>query len=396
MSKKRILVFSHALEIGGVEKALLGLLEGLDPSEYETDLFLMRHSGEQMKYIPSHIRLLPEIPAYASMAVPPSEALRRHQLRVLAGRIRGKLAAKRYRRSHSVDGGGMVEILYSHRYTVRAMPRVGDGRYDLAISFLTPHYFVAEKVDADRKAAWIHTDYGSISTDVSEEERMWSKFEHVVAVSEASAETFGRVFPSIKPKLTVFENRLPLGCMKALEDAFDASAEMPEDGRIRLLSVGRFCEAKNFDSIPAICKKILESGLNIVWYIIGFGGDEPLIRRRIAEEGVGASVIVLGKRENPYPYMKACDVYVQPSRYEGRCVAVQEAQALGKPVIITAYPSSASQLTDGVDGWIVPLENDACARAVASLLRNPGLLLLAASRRDGVAEKIKLDFLTDD
>ena len=158
--------------------------------------------------------------------------------------------------------------------------------------------------------------------------------------------------------------------MKGLEDAIDVSSEMPDDGRIKLLSVGRFCEAKNFDSIPAICKMILAKGLNIVWYIIGFGGDEPLIRRRIAEEGVEASVIVLGKRENPYPYMKACDAYVQPSRYEGRCVAVQEAQALGKPVIITAYPSSASQLTDGVDGWIIPLENEACADALSELLRS--------------------------
>ena len=366
---KRILVFSHALELGGVEKALLGLLEGLDPAEYVTDLFLMRHSGELMKYIPDHIRLLPEIPAYASMAIPPVEALRRGQLRILAGRVRGKIAARRFRRQNGDDGGGMAEMLYSHRFTVGAMHRVGDGRYDLAISFLTPHYYVAEKVDADMKAAWIHTDYSAITTDIAEEERMWSKFDRIVAVSDASAETFGSVFPSLKPKLTVFENRLPLHYMKGLEDAFDVSAEMPGDGRIKLLSVGRFCEAKNFDSIPAICKKILESGLKIVWYIIGFGGDEELIRRKIAEEGMESSVIILGKKENPYPYMKACDVYVQPSRYEGRCVAVQEAQALGKPVIITAYPSSSSQLTNGVDGWIVPLETEKCADAMAELLR---------------------------
>ena len=393
---KKILVFSHSLELGGVEKALLGLLEGLDPAEYETDLFLMRHTGELMNSIPAHVRLLPEIPAYASMAVPPVEALRRRQFRVLSGRVRGKIAAKRFRRRIGADGGGMVEILYSHRNTVRAMPRVGDGRYDLAISFLTPHYYVAEKVDADRKAAWIHTDYSAVATDIPEEERMWSKFYRIVAVSDASAATFGSVFPSLKPKLTVFENRLPLGYMKGLEDAFNVSSEMPGDGRIKLLSVGRFCEAKNFDSIPEICRRILSKGLNIVWYIIGFGGDEPLVRKRIAEEGVESSVIVLGKRENPYPYMKACDVYVQPSRYEGRCVAVQEAQALGKPVIITAYPSSASQLTDGVDGWIVPLETEKCAEAMAVLLKAKdklnSVVNMAGDNTKG-AGKIDLSFL---
>ncbi|MBP5173638.1 MAG: glycosyltransferase, partial [Clostridia bacterium] len=391
---KRILIFSHSLELGGVEKALLGLLEGLDPSEYEIDLFLMRHSGELMKYIPSHVRLLPEIPAYASMAVPPVEALNRGQLRVLAGRVRGKIAARRFRRRAGTDGGGMVEILYSHRYTIRAMPRAGDGRYDLAISFLTPHYYVAEKVEAEKKAAWIHTDYSALATDVPEEEKMWSKFDRIVAVSDASAATFGSVFPLLKPKLTVCENRLPLDYMNGLETAFDVSSEMPDDGRIKLLSVGRFCEAKNFDSIPSICKRILAKGLNIVWYIIGFGGDEGLIRRRIAEEGMGRSVIILGKKENPYPYMKACDVYLQPSRYEGRCVAVQEAQVLGKPVIIADYPSSASQLTNGVDGWIVPLETEKCADGISALLSQRGKLAEAVKAPEAFAGHIDISFLT--
>ena len=135
---------------------------------------------------------------------------------------------------------------------------------------------------------------------------------------------------------------------------------------------------------------ILAKGLNIVWYIIGFGGDEPLILGRIADEAVEASVTVLGKRENPYPYMKACDVYVQPSRYEGRCVAVQEAQALGKPVIITAYPSSASQLTDGVDGWIVPLENEKCAEGIADIISDPERLEKVAHTGETVSSRVDL------
>ena len=81
-------------------------------------------------------------------------------------------------------------------------------------------------------------------------------------------------------------------------------------------------------------------------------------------------VIILGKKENPYPYIKMCDVYVQPSRYEGKCVAVREAQILGKPVVITSYATAESQLEDGVDGIIVPMDNEGCAREITSLLRN--------------------------
>lgn len=154
----------------------------------------------------------------------------------------------------------------------------------------------------------------------------------------------------------------------------DAKQEMPSFEGLNLLSVGRFSYAKNFDNVPDLCRRILAQGIQIRWYLIGYGSDEALIRQKIHETGMENHVIVLGKKSNPYPYMAACDVYVQPSRYEGRCVAVQEAQALGKPVIITAYPTSASQLQDGVDGVIVPQDNEACAVGIATVLKNPQML----------------------
>ena len=84
-------------------------------------------------------------------------------------------------------------------------------------------------------------------------------------------------------------------------------------------------------------------------------------------------VIMLGKKENPYPYLKACDIYVQPSRYEGKCVSVIEAQMLHKPVIITNYATSKSQLEDGVDGVIVPMENEKCAEGICRVIKDKEL-----------------------
>ena len=109
------------------------------------------------------------------------------------------------------------------------------------------------------------------------------------------------------------------------------------------------------------------------WYLIGYGGDEPLIRQRIAEEGMEGKVIILGKKENPYPYIKACDIYVQPSRYEGNSVTVREAQVLGKPVVVTNYPTAASQIQDGIDGIIVPMDNEGCAQGIAHFLQDKQL-----------------------
>ena len=122
-----------------------------------------------------------------------------------------------------------------------------------------------------------------------------------------------------------------------------------------------------------IARRLLADGLPIRWYIIGYGGDEPLIRRRIAEAGMEDAVILLGKRDNPYPYIRACDLYVQPSRYEGKSVTVREAQMLARPVVIARYATSASQLEDGVDGVIVPMDNEGCAAGIAAVLRDEAL-----------------------
>ena len=123
--------------------------------------------------------------------------------------------------------------------------------------------------------------------------------------------------------------------------------------------------------MPDICSRLIQSGLDVYWYIIGFGPDEQLIRKKIAEAGMEDRVILLGKKENPYPYIKACDLYVQPSRYEGKAVTVREAQMLGKPVVITRYATSASQLEEGADGVVVPMDNEGCAAGIADLLRDP-------------------------
>lgn len=368
---KKILIFSHAMEIGGAERALLGLLENIDFSEYSVDLFLMRHSGELLRYIPKEVNLLPEIPQYASLATPIKNVIRGGQFGVAFGRFVGKYKAKQYFKKNGFSGDNGVGLEYSHKYTEIFMPKISSETYDLAISFLTPHYFVAEKVFAKKKIAWIHTDYSKVSINVDSELNMWNKYENIVAISDAVKDTFVSVFPSLESKIVLIENIMTESLVRLQSNELDISSEIPQDNSVKLLSIGRYCEAKNFDNVPDICSKIRAYGLNVKWYIIGYGGDEELIKRRIKEAKMQDYVIMLGKKENPYPYIKACDLYVQPSRYEGKCVTVREAQILGKPVVITNYATSASQLEDGVDGVVVPMDNDGCAKGISELLKDP-------------------------
>ena len=367
--KKSILIVSHAMELGGAERSLIGLLDALDPEIWEADLFLMRQEGELMDAIPDHIRLIPVIPAYTTLARPVKQIIKEGHILIAAARAAGKAAAGQYSRKHKYTESA-VFLEYSHKFTVPFMPEIQpEKEYDLAVSFLTPHYFVAQKVRAKKKIAWIHTDYSRIQVDIASETVMWNAYDHIASISEAVTDSFLKIFPVLQDKIIPVENILPQKLVES--QAREPAADMKRCGDEHiLLSVGRFTYAKNFDNVPWICKRILESGERVKWYLIGYGGDEQLIRRNIAEAGMEWNVIILGKRENPYPYIAACDLYVQPSRYEGKCVTVREAQMLGKPVVITRYTTSSSQLEEGVDGVIVPMENEDCADGIVELLQN--------------------------
>lgn len=366
---KRILIFSHAMELGGAERVLLGLLEAIDTTRCDVDLFLMRHEGELLKDIPDTIHVLPEIPQYSCLAVPIMNVLKKGQFVVAFGRLLGKEKAKQRCKVLDVTGENDIALEYSHKYTELFMPDIGDGTYDLAISFLTPHYYVRDKVQAKKKIAWIHTDYSKLIVDSESQLPMWSAYDQIISISDQVSKAFLGVFPELSGKIEVLPHFMPVEYIrrKAGEEreTFEAS------DRVSLLSVGRFSNAKNFDNVPDICRRIREAGVNIKWYLIGYGGDEPLIRQKIAEAGMEEYVVILGKKENPYPYIQACDLYVQPSRYEGKCVSVIEAQILGKPVVITDYPTSGSQLENGVDGVIVPQDNAGCAEGIIRLLQDP-------------------------
>lgn len=371
---KKILIVSHTMELGGAERALLGLLNNIDYANYEVDLFLERHFGELMESIPRKVNLLPQKTAYACMGVPASQVLKSGQLGVAAGRMKGKKKAGKFIAQKGYKSGADVFINYSHRYTVDFMPMISDKEYDLVISFLTPHYYALKKAKGKVKIAWIHTDYKAIETDVESELQMWKDYDKIVSISDEVTRNFTEVFPSLKERIILIENMHPAAFIKSESEEFIPSDEMPDDGSVKLLSVGRYCVAKNFDNVPFICKELIEKhGQNVKWYIVGYGTDEALIKEKIAEAGMEKNVILLGKKDNPYPYIKHCDFYVQPSRFEGNAVTVNEALILDKKVILSDYSTAKGQVENGIDGVIVPQENDLCAKGISDYINDKEL-----------------------
>lgn len=367
---KKILIISHAMEIGGAERALLGLLNSFNYSQVQVDLFLCRHEGEFMHLLPKEINLLPMNQA-RYLAVPMLSLLKKGEFKVLYGRLKAKILAKSVVKKKNLNKDNQVELTYSHKYTYPYMDFIQpDVEYDLAISFLTPHYICMNKCKAKKKIAWIHTDYSTIDVDVETELEMWKPYDHIISISDKCSESFIKIMPSLKEKILRIDNILTKKMIMKQSNEFEAVEMNRTNDEIILCSIGRFSNAKNFDNVPNICSKILKKGISVKWYLIGYGGDEELIKEKIKEEHMEDHVILLGKKNNPYPYIKACDIYVQPSRYEGKAVTVREAQMLEKPVVITRYPTSSSQLDEGIDGIIVDMDNEGCATGIAEFIQN--------------------------
>ncbi len=354
------------MEIGGAERALLGLLSAIDTTRVDVDLFINQHTGNFMSLIPDNINLLPENKRYSTIERPISTVLKKGHIDIVIARILARMNHWIYRKLHksnsSIDGS---IFNYVAQYTTPLLPSLKSlGRYDLAISFLTPHHIVKNKVNATKKIAWIHTDYSIVSVNTKKELPIWKSYDKIISISTDVTKTFLKAFSSLKNKIIEIENILSPSFVKT-QSLLYTPKEYNNDC-INICSVGRFCDAKNYENIPFVAQILLKKELKFKWFIIGYG-DTKLVTDNISLTSTEDCVILLGKKDNPYPYIAKCDIYAQPSRYEGKSVTVREAQILCRPIIVTNYPTATSQIKNGIDGIICNMDNESIANAIYNL-----------------------------
>ncbi|MGJ9459044.1 glycosyltransferase [Oceanobacillus sp. CF4.6] len=359
---KNILITSFDLEVGGVERSLISMLRNFDYKSYRIDLMLYSHTGDFMSLLPPGPNLIEESNKYKTFRMSISEVIKTGQLSIGMTRLLAKYQASINKSAET----GYKQMQFMWKYALPFLPNV-KNEYDVAISYLWPHYVVAEKVKAKTKIAWIHTDFSAVDTDIKMDVKMWEKFHHIVAVSEDCKRAFIKKYPSLENKVMVMENITSPDLVRSLANEKVANP-MDSDPRFNIVTVARLSHAKGIDQAVKALKLLQDRGYdNIAWYVVGYGGDEAMLRELVAENDLSESFILLGKKTNPYPYMKAADIYVQPSRYEGKAVTVGEAQILGKPVLITDYPTSGSQVRDGIDGVICELSVEGIADGIENL-----------------------------
>ena len=333
---------------------------------------LYSHTGDFMSMLNNKVNLLNEVKQYSTFRKSIGETIKQGNLTLGLARILSKFLAKINGKIKNLSEYGIYQMQLMWKYSLPFLPKL-DKKYDVAISYLWPHYFVAEKVQAKRKIAWVHTDYSTIETDIDMDLKIWNKFDYIIAVSEECKNAFLKKYPSLKDKVKVIENITSPGFIKKMAKE-DVEENIKTDTSFKLVSVARLSHAKGIDNAVKALKILYNRGLtNIKWYVVGYGGDDQMIRNLIKENSLEDSFILLGKKINPYPYINAGDIYVQPSRYEGKALTVGEAQILGKPVVITNYTTAKSQVRDNIDGYICELSIEGIADGIEKLYRNKEL-----------------------
>ena len=278
--KKRIFINIHYLEIGGAERALLGLLAALDPEKVDVDLFVNQHTGEFMSLIPEYVNLLQEVPEYTCIERPIKDIVKEGHVGIALRRLLAKYKYNKYFKTLTEEEKAHDASIF--QYVVDevegALPSLYHlGEYDLAISFLQPHNVVLHKVKAKKRICWIHTDYSTIHVNHDKELPIWNGYDYVASISDDCTKTFLQTFPELSEKIVLIENILSPLFVRQQAEMEDVSAEMPfNEGETRILTIGRYSAQKKIEGIPHICAEMEKMGVNFKWYIIGYGPDKPI------------------------------------------------------------------------------------------------------------------------
>lgn len=361
--KKILFVLPHMI-CGGVEKALLALIHELPKNEYNISVRVVKSEGDFVPLVPDYI-------SYGEL--PLSEKIRDE---LMLGGIRASL--QHYVKTFRIFDLAKVTYNVLRRDPLATLTCNFDSildlqdEYDIAICFHIHMPFivryVAEKVQADVKCAWIHNDFVMSGFDVKKIQASLDKYDHYFAVSEQLLGEFVSIFPEYKSKSSIAHNIVSESYIRS--SITGEQVEEYSKDTVNLLTIGRLDKQKGYDLAIKACAELKARSHKFSWYVLGNGIEEQNIRKMIEEYDVEGYFHLLGIRINPYPYINGCDIYVQPSKHEGYGIAVAEARMLNKPIVCTDFTGARDQIVDGKTGIIVRFDSNDIADAIEALILN--------------------------
>lgn len=368
---KKILFVVNTMGKAGAETALLEFLKKLDGS-CEIFLYVLMNQGEMLRQVPPDVHILNQSFSYLSVLT--KNGRRRMIWTVLkAFRKNGDWFRKLYYIFKSFKSMFRIRRFQIAKLLWRT---ISDGserfdmKFDLAVAWLegASAYYVADHVKAHKKAAFLHIDYENAGYTREMDNACWRQYDQIFAVSEQVKEKFQAFYPEYAEKVRVFHNYIDRDLIS--RRAKEAGGFQDDYDGMRILTVGRLSYQKAYDIAIEAMTYLKLSGYRVRWYVLGEGYQRKYLEKRISELGLKKDFLLLGAVDNPYPYYKQTDIYVHATRYEGKSIAIQEAQVLGCAIIASDCSGNREQIIDGLDGLLCALKPAAIADSITELIKD--------------------------
>ena len=371
---KKLLFVMPSLDSGGAEKSLVNLLNIIDYTHYNVDLLLLKQEGLFLNQIPKEVNILPVVDAL-HYAYKIDKYVFHSFASIKSGflRIMSTFICKLFYKKNSRQQRWL-------KFYKRYLPNL-ENNYDVAIGFLEgdASYYVIDKVHAIKKILWIHNDFNEIkkNEDANVYETYFKKANAVATISKKCVDILKQNYPRLQDKFLCLPNLTSSDLIEKLSEQYQITEFKKNE--FNILSIGRLTKQKGYDLAINALKILKDYDSNVHWWIIGAGELENQLKKLVKEAALEEYITFLGLKENPYPYIKKCDLLVQSSRWEGKSVVLDEAKILATPILATNYSTIQDQLIDQMEGLIVDMNPIDIAKGIDLLINDKSLYKIIES-----------------
>lgn len=360
--KIKILFAIDSLNLGGAEKSLITLLNLLDYSKVDVDLQLFAYGGEFEKFLPKEVNILKPIKYFEYCKISYISMKKYFNILSLFSQVTYSMKI-RFKSTNHIEKS--VLLWKSINQRIEKKKKV----YDYAIAYAQglPTFYISDKIRAKNKAAWINCSYLPEGKYLKFIQKKYDNIGTVNCVSNAVKKEFEYCFRQDKIKIICIKDIIDDTLNYKLSEEYFVDSS--KDGCM-LLTVGRLDKHKGYDLSLDACRYLKNKGVSFKWYIIGEGIERKFIEEKIEEYKLNDNFILLGAKANPYPYYKACDIYVQTSRHEGFGISVAEAKQFHKPIIATNFETIYTQISNNKNGIIVEMDAKKISNAIEEMISN--------------------------
>ena len=363
--KKRVLFVIDSLHSGGAEKSLISLLSLFDYENYEVDLLTFKEGGLYMPLLPIDVNKLESPKIFSYMEYSLRDLIKKKMLNIATWRVNTSISLRYKEKFKNINHGAQ-----------RMWPRLDkaisklDTKYDVAIAYSqgTPTYYVAQKVVAKKKICWVNTDYKFAGYNREFDFKYYEKFNNIVAVSKVCTEVLKDVFPEFKNKIITIYDIISESLINNM--ANEGKGFVDDYKGVRILTIGRLVYEKGYEYAIEAAKYLKDKNIDFRWYSIGEGNLKSELEKMIIEYNLQDNFKFLGTFTNPYPFIKECDIYCQPSRFEGFGLAIAEARILNKPIVATNFDIVYDQIINGENGLIADMNGREVGKKIEILVRD--------------------------